>query len=216
MRRVSVLSFAATTACLIASQRRICQAANLQRAVLRPFAILAFSISGILVTAPAGATTFPVALDNSGGVDGVAFAEECKEGEWHYLIGFATRIGAWLDQIAPICAAFSATGTVSNSNTGEKHGGEGGNPRVEACPANAFLTGIRFGRPTASERRVGFVELHCTTGDGAVSTICIGGSQHGCYGVLNRHDPGFETPTVFTPTVQTCPSGEVATAFRAP
>lgn len=84
---------------------------------------------------PAAArTSFPA----KGGTGDHAMSIECGDGE--YLVGFAGRVGSWIDRIQPLCAGISADGRRGSINYNIRTaGGRGGSPAEFSCPADSFI-----------------------------------------------------------------------------
>jgi hypothetical protein len=75
-----------------------------------------------------------------GGPGGAAFRAVCPAGT--YAVGIEGRFGAWLDAIAPSCAAFDPDGGFGNRVGVAKAGGPGGGPAIAYCPEGEALTSV--------------------------------------------------------------------------
>jgi hypothetical protein len=84
-----------------------------------------------------------VTLPAHGGAGGQPFRNECPEG--HYLVGFEARVGAFMDQIAPVCARWaSRSGRLEHPQVGRAAGGTGGQPWSPRCPVGSVVSSILF------------------------------------------------------------------------
>ena len=159
----------------------------------RLLAAIAVSILPILLGSPAIGASLPLI----GGPGGGAAGYQCQVSA-PMLVGFAARAGLWMDQIQPICAGFSPSGTVHRTVNGPALGGSGGGSTSGMCADGSVVTGIRVGaklHPDGGEKPqyVDFIELECTkladlnrVVASSQNRVCIG-SSNGCY-ATKRYD----------------------------
>jgi hypothetical protein len=133
------------------------------------------------------------------GGSGTAAQIECGDGE--YLVGFAGRLGSWIDQVQPLCAKVLPSGRRGPINYEfEAAGGNGGSPAELTCPADSFVSAVQpFVRN--SNRDVSVLRFSCyrpLDGQYLRDDVDFGGQLH---------DGG----SVGT---QRCPSGEIGTGIN--
>ncbi len=122
------------------------------------FAILAGVLAVFLAStsAPAAAKTF---RDPYGSTGDAHASDECGAGK--YFVGVVGATGAWIDQIAVLCAELKSDGTFGGAKSIASRGGTGGglHPAV-LCPRNQVVTSISVG--INEDRQVASLELYCT------------------------------------------------------
>lgn len=149
-----------------------------------------------------------------GGPGGVPFEQLCARGE--YLVGFAGREGAWIDQIQIICAVRVSVDTLDRPTLrGAAAGGQGGSPFRRQCGNWNDRPGIRGA--------VDLVRMDFTVRDGRPSflnSIAWDCSFIDAPGVridnrrylvgipANPNPPGRHIVT------QTCPDGELSVGIH--
>lgn len=91
----------------------------------------------------------PWVSDPVGGTGGAAATLKCDPDK--VMVGVTVRAGAWLDNIAPRCAAPDPVGVWSDDERGPRAGGPGGTTETEKCPPNHAVSAI-------SGRAGGFID----------------------------------------------------------
>lgn len=138
-------------------------------------------------------------LPVQGGAGGTPFRTVCPAGS--YLTGLLLRAGSLIESVQPLCASQapeSRDGAAGHSfgrasPAGVPHGGKGGVPTGQTCPADRFVAGIRIGFTRAENRPeyLDYVELRCRQVDAvdpAQDTAVCTHTGNGCW---TRHpSPG--------------------------
>lgn len=125
---------------------------------------VALALMAVLIAAPVAAQTADVGYKAraEGGPGGGAFEQLCAKGE--YLVGFAGREGAWIDQIQIICAVRVSAETVDRPTLrGAPAGGQGGSPFHVQCGGWSAQSGLRGG--------VGAIAMDFTIKSGATGFL---------------------------------------------
>lgn len=157
----------------------------------------------------AGATDTPPI----GGPGGIPFRAECPKGS--YLVGLAGRTGAWVDQIAPICAPWlSDKGVFGATSIGQPHGASrGGKPRQSSCLGSGInhrvlqawiVTTLR-----SDNRFIESIKGHCISAVPPAATATV------YFGPLPSEPDPLSSGARFSADYgpQSCPAGEFAVGF---
>jgi hypothetical protein len=93
---------------------------------------------------PAGASE--TNTETIGGAGGGHYRIACGPGR--FLVGLTGRSGAWIDQVAPICAKIDSRGRWAEAPwAGPAVGGSGGGPFTIQCPQDSIVVGFHgYGR----------------------------------------------------------------------
>ena len=134
-------------------------------------ALLIASLGCTLVISEVTARTF---RDPYGGSGTDHASDECTPGK--YFVGVVGATGAWIDQIAVLCAEAKSDGTFGPAKTIASRGGTGGalHPAV-LCPRNQVITQIRVW-PT-EDRQVASLDLACVGGNVPTTELQFGGTD---------------------------------------
>jgi uncharacterized protein YkwD len=132
-----------------------------------------------------------------GGAGDYTFGALCPANQ--FLVGLTVKSGAWVDQMAIICAPVNPDGSTGSPYHDPKHyGGEGGGaPTQKTCAPGQIINHMGFSL-TAGNRQVLFFHF-------------------GCYSPTNRQTGTFElgaNSPVFPPNNQDCPNGEAARGIQ--
>lgn len=161
---------------------------------MRTSSLVFFVLSLLALAAPGRADT---EFKAHGGPGDRSTPRMCDPGS--YIVGFAGRTGAWIDNIAPICAPLQDPGGLGQRSTEPPAGGSGGGPNEKTCDRDEVVTSMRT-RLTPG-RQVLHVRFTCSS----IKT-------------WQAHDKVFGGNGVFEETQkteqQTCPYGEVAGGVR--
>jgi hypothetical protein len=119
-----------------------------------------------------------------GGPGGDPFRSTCASGD--FLVGIYVRSGAWIDAIGLKCATFNrAQGKFGHPPYNRPfHGGNGGEDHERVCPANSFITRIKFGftRAGRSPKFIEYVQQSCRrVGDGSLTSVDCMETGEGCW-----------------------------------
>jgi hypothetical protein len=132
-----------------------------------------------------------------GGAGDYTFGALCPANQ--FLVGLTVKSGAWIDQMAIICAPVNPDGSTGSLYHDPKHyGGEGGGAATQkTCAPGQIINHMGFSL-TAGNRQVLFFHF-------------------GCYSPTNRQTGTFElgaNSPVFPPNNQDCPNGEAARGIQ--
>ena len=120
---------------------------------------------------PASART-EFALYGARGDEG--HTDECPAGQ--FLMGVEARAGAWIDQVAVVCGALSADGSLVRKDTLHRRGGDGGASTESVCGSNEAVSQMRAWRNDTYQIRS--IELTCqNVKTGAARIIGVRGTQ---------------------------------------
>ncbi len=145
----------------------------------------------------ASASETPIVGDGGGG----EFRLDSSPGQ--YVAGLVGRAGAWIDQVALLCAPVSADGRRGAITPSLGYGGQGGSPASAICAGDGvgkrlFVVQVAGGD---HPRYVDNIKISCATQP--PSDACF--SAGGC-GVSYVHDVPYHSLD--------CPPGELATGIR--
>lgn len=160
--------------------------------------VLKYAFSAALLMAavvPAHARTeFPAV----GGKGDKARPVECASDE--YLVGFAGRLGLWIDRLQPLCAKVLPDGRRDSINdTIKASGGKGGSPAEFSCPADSFISSV-----TSSTFK----------GKGAYLSDITFTCYRPLDGMIMTDKPRFGAGTGASGYANSCPRGEIATGVN--
>lgn len=175
-----------------------------RRSFLKPPYGCVVLLVGALIWFPTGA--FATDTPAQGALGGVNFRAECPVGS--FLVGFSGRTGAWIDQLAPVCARLSADrSTLGASMVGQAHGtSRGGNPIPgRLCGTNSVIVVLLHWMTIGDSGEQKFVKGmngECLTASG----------QEGVAAAFGTYDPApLIDLTKERPTHRAqCPSSEFA------
>ena len=170
----------------------------------------------LVMVAGMSSTVMATDLPIRGGNGGIEFTDTCPAG--FYLVGFDGRNGAWIDQLATICAPWLANQrTFGQVVTGSPHGtSQGGIFNRRICPTNRAISGLYI-FPTIKDNRhepqfLGTVGVSCDNVAPPflkLSTQMKGGFSFGCVG-----RPECGKGIVRETWTDHCPEGEIAVGIR--
>lgn len=179
-----------------------------KKSVCSPAAMTALFAVATIVTGSspsALATVFPA----NGGQGDRSELYTCPQ--YHVLVGFHGRTGAWIDQIGLLCAEFSSPSWTRGSlvRQGVK-GGAGGTPQEQYCAGDSAIREIRvtnlFDPRKMSHRLARSVKFSCSTPrDGSV----VAGSEF----VSPSINYGMDLSSI-QGGAQSCPGSEYATGLN--
>jgi hypothetical protein len=131
------------------------------------FAAVLIVLACASIADPASARTF---RDPYGGRGDASASDECGPGK--YFVGVVGRTGAWVDQIAVLCAELQPNGLYKGAKSIAARGGGGGafHPAV-VCPYNQVITKIDVG--INADREVTSLEMWCV-GPGPATHLIFG------------------------------------------
>jgi hypothetical protein len=102
--------------------------------------IIGFVLCALGAVSPLGATIFEA---RSGGPGDYTVQALCRPRESDYLVGFAFRMGEWMDQIQPICAPLESAVQFGGKRHLNPRGGNGGEPSEHYCSDDEVITAIQ-------------------------------------------------------------------------
>lgn len=145
----------------------------------------------------ASASETPIVGDGGGG----EFRLDCSPSQ--YVAGLVGRAGAWIDQVALLCAPVSADGRRGAITPSLGYGGQGGSPASGICAGDGVGKGLFVVQVAGGDhpRYVDNIKISCATQP--PSDACF--SAGGC-GVSYVHDVPYHS--------MDCPPGELATGIR--
>ena len=130
----------------------------------RMSALLVFSLMSTFVLWSI-ATAYAIDLPPQGMGRGGPFRAQCNGG---FLVGFTGRVGAWIDNIRPICASWTGR-QLQNPVPNPVQAGvsQGGGPASVACPS--FVSNIRISdtKGDGPTNVIHSVDFHCVSASGA-------------------------------------------------
>ncbi len=134
------------------------------------FAVALLCLASALAATPAAARTFRDPYGSSGGAQ---VSDECGPGK--YFVGVVGATGAWIDQIAVLCAELKSDRTFGPAKTIASRGGTGGgfHPAV-ICPKNQVVTSMNIA--VTKNLQVAHLLLVCTGGNLSPTQLTWGGN----------------------------------------